>query len=154
MQITDFIAPENAIVCLRASDARGVIDELGRALAPFADLEAATLTALLHRREQVDTTAVGHEVAIPHARTPDVAATVGIVGLSVAGVDFRAADGRPVHVFVTLVSPVHGGKHLHAIACAARDLESADLRRRLLAAAAEGDVGHAYRILSAGRAIR
>jgi mannitol/fructose-specific phosphotransferase system IIA component (Ntr-type) len=64
--------------------------------------------------------------------------------------DFAAADRLPVQVFVALLSPIHGGRHLQAIASIARDLADSTFRRRLLEAAS-GDA--AFRILAGASAI-
>jgi mannitol/fructose-specific phosphotransferase system IIA component (Ntr-type) len=146
VRIIDFVsveAGETGVHDLRATDAEGVVRELGGILAPLArpsPLEPDHLNALLLRREQVGSTAVGHEVAIPHARTSEVAATVGVIGVSQRGIDFGAPDGLPVRVFVAMVSPIHGGRHLHAIAAVARELGDPGLRRQLLRAADGADL--------------
>jgi len=48
---------------------------------------------------------MGHGVAIPHTKYPDVPQTTGIVAVSQGGVDFASLDGEPVYVFFLLVSP-------------------------------------------------
>ena len=42
---------------------------------------------------------MGHGVAIPHTKYPDVPQTTGIVAVSQGGVDFASLDGEPVYVF-------------------------------------------------------
>jgi mannitol/fructose-specific phosphotransferase system IIA component (Ntr-type) len=148
MRITDFIPVAGIIHRLQGTDASGVVHELGMALARLGEIDGDRMVDLLLRREHVGTTAAGHEVAVPHARSPEVAATVGVVGLSERGVDFRAPDGLPVRIFVGLVSPIHGGRHLHAIACIARDLNDERFRRQLFGAA---DARAVHRLLAAGR---
>lgn len=145
MRLVDFVSPEDGVHRLEAD---GVVRELGLALARPSDLDPDQLIRLLLRREHVGSTAVGHAVAIPHARTPEVRATVGIIGLSRRGVDFGAPDGLPVHIFVALVSPIHGGRHLHALAAVARELD-ATLRSRLLRASSAAEV---YRLLGGASA--
>jgi nitrogen PTS system EIIA component len=147
MRILDFVSPKDALLRLQADEPAGVVRELGLALAGPSQLDPDRLIKLLLHRERVGTTAVGHELAIPHARTPEVAATVGVIGLSARGIDFHAPDGLPVHVFVALVSPIHGGKHLHALAAVTRELADPAVRKRLLQAR---DAAEAHQLLGAG----
>ena len=87
---------------------------------------AEELLAFLLARETAGSSAIGDGIAIPHVRAPVVLdVDDALVGLSfLAGpVDFGAADGRPVTVLFTMVTPtVHGHLHLlAALACLLRD---------------------------------
>jgi mannitol/fructose-specific phosphotransferase system IIA component (Ntr-type) len=147
MRITDFIPVAGVIHRLEAVAARDVVHELGAVLAPLGAIQADKMVDLLLRREHVCTTASGRELAVPHARSAEVAATVGVVGLSERGVDFRAPDGLPVRIFFALASPIHGGRHLQAIACIARDLDDVRFRHKLFDAP---DAPAIHRLLAAG----
>ena len=140
MRIVDFLPRKECVHRLSAERAEDVVRELGVALAKLTQIEPDRLVQLLQRREQVCSTAVGKELAMPHARTPEASGTMGIIGLSPRGVDFRAPDGLPVRVFVALVSPIHGGKHLHALAAVSRELADAEVRKKLLGATDAADV--------------
>jgi nitrogen PTS system EIIA component len=147
MRIVDFVSPSAVILRLEATGADAIVRELGRALAAASQVDPDRLIPLLLHRERVCTTAVGDELAIPHARTPEVAATVGIIGLSERGIDFHAPDGLLVRVFVAMVSPIHGGRHLHALAAVARELADPRVRQRLLEAR---DAAQIMRLLADG----
>ena len=60
---------------------------------------------ILGDREERGSTAFGGGMAVPHARVPRLRNAFGLIARSPAGIDFRATDGEPVHVFVMLVSP-------------------------------------------------
>lgn len=79
----------------------------------------------LLEREQRGSTALGGGVAIPHAKIPGLQKIAGLVARSVEGVEYRAIDGEPVHVFVMLISPESkADEHLSTlrwISSAARD---------------------------------
>jgi mannitol/fructose-specific phosphotransferase system IIA component (Ntr-type) len=79
----------------------------------------------LAEREARGTTALGGGVAIPHAKIPGLQRVAGLVARSVEGLDYRAIDGEPVHVFVMLISPEsRADEHLATlrwISVAARD---------------------------------
>jgi len=58
-------------------------------------------------RESESTTGIGDMVAIPHARTDTVSDLVVAVGISRAGIDFKAVDGKPVHLVILMGIPAH-----------------------------------------------
>ena len=65
----------------------------------------------------LSTTAVGHGVAIPHCRSPDVQQIRLAIGFSAEGLDFQAADGEPVELVASVVSPLEAaGHHLAVLA--------------------------------------
>ncbi len=65
---------------------------------------AQVVEALLAREER-GSTGLGRGIAIPHAKIAGLRKHSGLIARSVGGVDFRAIDGEPVHVFVMLISP-------------------------------------------------
>ena len=89
-------------------------------------------------RERLRSTGVGSGVAIPHGKVPGLEHLLLAVGLSREGVDFGAADGLPVHIFMALAAPMNStGNHLRALARIARLCSDADFRRRLLDCASD-----------------
>ena len=83
--------------------------------------DAEDLLAVLLARETSFSTAIGNGIAIPHVRMPivlDVDEAIISLSFLVEPVDFGAADGKPVTVLFTMVTPtVHG--HLHLLAALA-----------------------------------
>jgi len=55
-------------------------------------------------REQVLTTGIGFEFAIPHVKIPSVSDFVMALGRSRLGIDFDALDGKPVHIVLLVAS--------------------------------------------------
>jgi len=58
-------------------------------------------------REMESTTGIGDTVAIPHAQTDTVSDFVVAVGVSKTGIDFKAVDGKPVHILILMGIPAH-----------------------------------------------
>lgn len=95
---------------------------------------AAVLRAALDREEKA-TTAVGEEVAIPHARCAGVAEPVVAMARIPRGVDWAAPDGKPVRLAFLIAVPQQSGKqHLKILAALARALMRQDFREGLLRA--------------------
>jgi len=55
-------------------------------------------------REQILTTGIGSEIAIPHVKIPSVSSFVMAIGRSKPGIDFDALDGKPVHIVILIGS--------------------------------------------------
>jgi PTS system nitrogen regulatory IIA component len=75
----------------------------------------------LLEREQLGSTGIGAGIAIPHCKLKGLKHGVVAVGIVPEGVDFGAADGRPVKVFFLVVSPDEApGQHLQTLAAISR----------------------------------
>lgn len=102
--------------------------------------KSATLYGLAHHvafdalwaREKLGTTAVGHGIAIPHARVEGVSTVCGAFVRLPTAIDFEAADGKPVDLVFMLLSPHDAGAdHLHALAIVSRLLRDGALCTQL-----------------------
>ena len=63
------------------------------------------ILASVWRRESLFTTGVGFAIAIAHAEIDSVSEVVAAVGRSRDGIEFEAADGKPVHLVLLLLVP-------------------------------------------------
>ena len=67
-------------------------------------------------REKLGSTGLGHGVAIPHGRMPNVETAIGAVLTLEAGVDFDAPDRETVDLIVGLIVPEEStDEHLHIL---------------------------------------
>ena len=108
MKFADFICFEAISVELKAKDREGVIRELAQGLLDAGELGSDQFDGIVKailKREELGSTGMGHGVAIPHTKYPDVPQTTGVVSVSQRGVDFASLDGERVYVFFLLVSP-------------------------------------------------
>ena len=97
--------------------------------------DAARLTADVRARETVMSTGVGEGLAMPHARTPAVRATVATLCTLASPVDWDALDGGPVDVVLLFAGPENErAAHVKLLAHVSRVLSGAETRRRLAAA--------------------
>ncbi len=86
-------------------------------------------------RERVSNTALGHDVAIPHARTEQCCEIVIAVGRSAEGIDFEAKDGQPVRLIFLIGTPKQMvTEYLRVVGNLARLLRQDQLRQSLLEA--------------------
>jgi mannitol/fructose-specific phosphotransferase system IIA component (Ntr-type) len=107
---------------LSALDRAGILRELAARLAGLGLVaDGEELAQRLLERESLGSTGIGGGIAIPHCKIDDL--TQGILALAVAprGVDFGAADGKPVQLFFLLISPsASPAQHLQVLATISR----------------------------------
>jgi PTS system fructose-specific IIA component/PTS system nitrogen regulatory IIA component len=114
-----------------------VIREMVTALHSAGHLRAADVDEIVKavlRREQLGTTGIGRNIAIPHSRHPAVDRLIGTLALSRDGLPFDSLDGESVYVFVLLVSPQdRPGDHLRALEAVVRTMRNDEFVRQLRA---------------------
>lgn len=119
MRMSHFIVRDAIIPTLTATTKEDAIREMVRSLQaadqlPNADLD--DIVRAVFRREQLGSTGIGRNIAIPHSRHASVGQLLGTLALSAPGLPFESIDGEPVHVLVLLISPQdRPGDHLRAL---------------------------------------
>jgi fructose-specific phosphotransferase system IIA component len=84
-------------------------------------------------RERVSNTALGHDVAIPHARTDQCTEILVAVGRSSEGIDFEAKENQPVRLIFLIGTPKQMvTEYLRVVGNLARLLRQDQVRQRLL----------------------
>jgi len=108
---------------INAASREEAITELAAIAAtdPRHALEAQSVAAAALARERLVSSAIGHGVAVPHARIAGIAHPVVAIARSRRGIDFDARDGRPTRLIILLVTP----------------LENTEVQLRLLASVAQ-----------------
>jgi mannitol/fructose-specific phosphotransferase system IIA component (Ntr-type) len=86
---------------------------------------------LLKKREEIGTTAIGREYAIPHCRTIAVEKLTLVVAIKRQGVSFDSLDKKPTKLFFTIVAPPHDVQYLPLLGAVAELLKSARIRKKL-----------------------
>jgi len=96
------------------------------------------LAAILERERQFPT-GIGYGVAVPHAKTPALAALVVVAGTAPKPVSYEAIDGEPVRLFFLLAGPEsQAGAHVKALSRISRLVRREPVRARLLEAQSPG----------------
>jgi PTS system fructose-specific IIA component/PTS system nitrogen regulatory IIA component len=119
MRMSDFVVREAIVPALNASTKESVIREMVEHLAAagqFKGADVEDVVRAIQKREMLGSTGIGRGVAIPHTKHCAVDRLVGTVAVSPTGVPFDSLDGKPVFVFVLLISPQdRPGDHLRAL---------------------------------------
>ena len=151
MKIQDFLQPQAVVAELTGTTAAEVLAELCRPVAQANGLDAARLVQVLLDREKLGSTGVGDGVAIPHGKLPGLPALVAVFGRSRAGVEYRAADGKPARLFFALFAPENSaGAHLKALSRVSRVFRVPAFRDSILAA---GSAEEIHRLILAADAL-
>jgi PTS system nitrogen regulatory IIA component len=145
MKIVEFLRPDAVIATLSGQTGSAVLGELCRPLASQQKVEPQRLVDTLLDREKLGSTGIGEGVAIPHGKVAGLPGLTASFGRSVGGIDFRAIDGRPTHLFFTLFAPENSaGAHLKALARISRIFKNPSFRDAILKAQGSGEI---YRLI-------
>ena len=133
---SDFLQPSQIIFNLKAKDSVRAIEELLDVLVKqkLVKNKKLILTRVIDR-ERLESTALGHGVALPHARVDTEGNIAVAVGKSKGGIDFDAIDGKKVHVIILIIwNPSLPGLFNHLFAGLAKFLRRSGFRQRLFGA--------------------
>ncbi len=129
-------------VALKASDREEIFRELVKNLVHGGGLDEKhtedAVKALLDR-EELASTGLGMNVAIPHVKLPGLETVALSVSVHKDGVEWSALDGDVVRIFFTVLRPERGGeqhdpeRHLDMMRWIARLSRDGDFRRFAIA---------------------
>ncbi len=87
----------------------------------------------VHRREIIETTGIGHGVAVAHGKLPCIDHLRIGLGISQKGIDFKSRDGKPVHIlFVIASTPFHQINYLKALAVILRGVRNLEIKDEVM----------------------
>ena len=142
VNIVEFFAPGGVIPSLLGTTRSEVIRELCAAGAKIGGTPALEiLQTAVSDREQLMGTGTGYQVAMPHARLEMLDKPILVFGRSIAGIEWNAPDGLPVHlVFLLLTPEMEEGLQLQILAALARGMSNDHARAQLLRAESEEQI--------------
>lgn len=134
MIFSSLLAPSAVKVLSDVSSKKRLLQAIADLAATQVDVPAARVFEALQERESLGPTGVGHGIALPHARLPDMEGVRGVFVRLERPIDFDAADRQPVDLVFALLAPVDSGvDHLKALALVSRTLRDAALCTKLRA---------------------
>jgi nitrogen PTS system EIIA component len=129
------LSSEGVVLGLKATNAKQVCEEIAALVARRNQVDEELVFRALWRREQCGSTAVGHGIAIPHARIPGIAAPVVLFARTKEPIAFGAPDHQPVSAFFVILVPEHANEeHLRILAAVSEMFSDAAFRGQLEAA--------------------
>lgn len=117
MRITDLLKKNGIALNVNVSDKSAAINKLVSLHEKCGNLKnTAAFKEGILKREEMGTTAVGMEVAIPHAKSDAVKAPA-LTAITVPnGVDYGAADKKPCKLIFMIAATTDGDVHLEVLA--------------------------------------
>jgi fructose-specific phosphotransferase system IIA component len=133
-KIASLLSPGAINLDVQATDKIGALREVAGLLSQnkcITNFDAFFQEIL--ERERVSNTALGHDIAIPHARTDQCTEILIAVGRSKPGIDFEAKDGQPVRLIFLIGTPKPMvTDYLRVVGNLARLLRQDEIRQLLL----------------------
>ncbi len=142
-KISELLDPTRISLHVRATKRTAALNEVAQLLAGHPDmLNFESFYAELLARDRLDTTCLGNEIALPHARTEHVKAIVLAVGRADTGIPFDA-NGEIVRLFFVLGTPkTKPGDYLAVVSALCKILKDpADRASFLSASTPEAFIG-------------
>ena len=143
----DFLKPSQIVFNLKAKDKISALGELLDVLIKhkLVKNKELILTRIIDR-EKLESTAIGHKVALPHARVNTGGEMAVAVGRSKNGIDFEAVDNRKVHLIILVIwNPSIPGLFNHLFAGLAQYLRKSEFRKEIFEAKTKAEL---YKVLS------
>ena len=133
MQISDILTSDRILCNIDVSSKKTALETLSGLIANAGSglTEQQVFHSLLSR-ERLGGTGLGNGIALPHGRLKDGLATIAAFIKLKRGVDYDAADNKPVDLIFALLVPEHSTEeHLQVLARLAERFHKADFLARL-----------------------
>jgi nitrogen PTS system EIIA component len=104
MLISEIFKTQNVKMPLESADKESLFEEMVDFLVKneHFDNKKEILNSLWERERKM-TTGISPHIAIPHAYLPGMKKTVGVLGISINGIEYEALDGKPVNVVLFIL---------------------------------------------------
>jgi mannitol/fructose-specific phosphotransferase system IIA component (Ntr-type) len=130
VRLGEFLRKEDVHLSVSGVTQLEVMRELASSLG-LDDDHCSALLKGLQRRESMESTALGHGVAVPHCRTSSLTRLRVAFGRPKHAIPWGAEDGEPVHYVFLLAAPHVSPEYLPVLAKIAHLVNNSDFRRRL-----------------------
>lgn len=133
MKIDDILTPERTYSGVPLKSKKKVLEFAAEIItAAYPSLFAEDTFQALCARERLGSTALGHGVALPHARLSPLQEPLGLLIRLREGISFDSEDNTPVDlIFVLVVPQTASDLHLKLLAQIAEKFSQAEFRDRL-----------------------
>ena len=134
-RLSSLLAPERILLHVQGTKRTTAINEVARLLENHPDVVSFPgFYQELLARERLDSTCLGNEIALPHARTEHVKKIVIAVGRCDAGVHFENSNQNVRLMFVLGTPKSNPGDYLMLVGSLCRLIKEAPQREALFAA--------------------
>ena len=135
MRITDLLKADAVALGVKLADKQAAIDKLVALHEKSGNLkDAKAYKEGILKREEMGTTAIGMEIAIPHAKSTAVKAPALSAVTVPDGVDYDSPDGAPCKLIFMIAATTDGDVHLEVLARLMQMLMDEEFTAKLKAA--------------------
>lgn len=133
MYLSDILTPELIKTNVEISSKQHLLQYLSELASQFTHIDPDKICAALLEREQLGSTGMGHGVAVPHARLPNLQRAISCVIVMKAPIDYAAIDNQPVQIVFGLLVPEEAVDcHLQLLADIADKMNDKNLLEELI----------------------
>jgi len=126
------LPPSNVVLDLEATSKKRAFEQAGLLFENHNGIARTAVFQSLIARERLGSTALGHQVAVPHGRIKDLKEPCAAFIRLAEPVRFDATDGRAANLLFILLVPENATQtHLELLAEIARLMSDADIRHAL-----------------------
>jgi len=142
MKLANYLNKENIYICGSSKDTSHFYGDFSQFLKEKGIInDAKKVKRLFVKRESIQSTGIGKGVATPHIFSDEFADFFLAMAVIRSGMDFKAPDGKDVHVIFLIMSDDRDiGLHLKTLAHIARLTNSGDIDAVLKDAATAAEV--------------
>ena len=133
MELKDYIDDENIELNLTASTKDEALKKLAQLVAKNRNIDSSKILKVLKDREELGSTGIGNNVAIPHGKFDIEKDVIGAIAISKEGINFDSIDGKPVKIFFVFISsPSATNLHLKILAKVSKLLMNENVRNSII----------------------
>jgi PTS system nitrogen regulatory IIA component len=130
--ISTLLPASHVVLDMPASDKKAVFEQVSGLLEYSTGIKRSRICDSLLARERLQSTGLGHGIAVPHGRVKGLREPVGFFVRTHTPIEFEAVDNLPVNlIFVLLVPEKATDLHLQILGELAEMFSDRDLRSRL-----------------------
>lgn len=130
--LSRILPPSNIVLDMVATSKKRAFEQAGLLFENHHGIARTTVFQSLIARERLGSTALGHEVAVPHGRIKDLKDPIGAFMRLAEPIRFDASDGRSARLLFFLLVPEHATQtHLDLLAEIARLMSNTAIRHKL-----------------------
>ena len=121
MTISALLSPQKIFLDTEVTSKKKLLELIANIVADLSQLTQSTIYNNLLNRERLGSTGLGHGIAVPHARVPNLEQTIGCLFRLKDPVNFESPDNQPVDLVFTIVIPEEAtDEHLLILSSLAR----------------------------------
>ena len=132
MDVVELLTDQCIVANLKCSSKKQALQELAKRAARLTGQPERKIFDVLVERERLGTTGVGHGIAIPHGKLPELDKLYALFARLETPIDFDSIDDEAVDLIFLLLAPESAGAdHLKALARISRLLRDQNICAKL-----------------------